>query len=144
MEIKRCIVDKFILSSNKSQHECVLKDMSTIANVCFQKTDNLLLQTPAVPRNCSYSCLRSVLVYIRHTGACSERSLNARLKLYPLKQQYSLICQPQNNKGCCYSKGYNCSAPRRKVWRIESMPFGVNYKHTDTCLLRFLFGTVEL
>ena len=28
---------------------------------------------------------------IRHTGACSERFLNARAELYPLKQQYSLF-----------------------------------------------------
>ena len=30
-----------------------------------------------------------------------------------------------------------------KVWRIEPMTFGVNYKHTDTCLLKILFGSVE-
>ena len=28
---------------------------------------------------------------IRHTGACSERFLNARLKLYPLKEPYPLV-----------------------------------------------------
>ena len=28
---------------------------------------------------------------IRHTGACSERFLNARLKLYPLEEQYPLV-----------------------------------------------------
>ena len=28
---------------------------------------------------------------IRHTGACSERFLNARLKLCPLKEQYRLV-----------------------------------------------------
>ena len=33
---------------------------------------------------------------------------------------------------------------QRKVRRIEPMPFGVNYRHTDTCLLRFLFNRVEL
>ena len=43
MKIKQCIMDKVILSSNKSQHEYVFKDMSTIVNVCFQKTDTLLL-----------------------------------------------------------------------------------------------------
>ena len=32
----------------------------------------------------------------------------------------------------------------RKAWRIEPIPFGVNYKHTNTCLLSFLFGGVEL
>ena len=31
---------------------------------------------------------------IRHIGVCSERFLNARLKLYPLKQQYSLRGRP--------------------------------------------------
>ena len=41
--MKQCIMDNVILSSNKSQHECVFKDMSTIVNVCFQTTDSLLL-----------------------------------------------------------------------------------------------------
>ena len=34
IKIEQCVMDKVILSSNKSQHEC-FKDMSTIVNVCF-------------------------------------------------------------------------------------------------------------
>ena len=77
-------MDKVILSSNANQHECVFKDMSTIVNVCFQKIDSLLLSLNThSPKELFVFCLRSVLVNIRHTGACSERFLNAGLKLYP-------------------------------------------------------------
>ena len=86
-------MDKAILSSNRRQPECVFKDTSNLSNVCFPKTDSLLLllNTRSSKEYFFYFCSRSVLVNIRHTGASSERFLNARSELYPLKQQYSLI-----------------------------------------------------
>ena len=79
-------MDKVILSSNKSQYECVFKDMSATVNVWFQKAGNLLvpLNTRSSRELFLYFCLRSVLVNTRHAGVCSERFLNARLELYPL------------------------------------------------------------
>ena len=51
LKIKQCIMDKVILSSNKSQHECVFKDILTVVDVCLQKTAYFSLWTPVVPRN---------------------------------------------------------------------------------------------
>ena len=69
-------------------------ETSNLSNVYFQKTDSLLL--PLITRSRKeffffYFCSRSILMNIRHIGACSKRFLNARSELYPLKQQYSLI-----------------------------------------------------
>ena len=55
-------MDKVILSSNKSQHECVFKDMSTIVNVCLENTDSLLLTLNIrSTKELFYFCIRPVL-----------------------------------------------------------------------------------
>ena len=43
LKIKQCVMNKSILSSNRRQPECVFKDTSNLSNVCFPKTDSLLL-----------------------------------------------------------------------------------------------------
>ena len=69
------------------------KDMSTLVNVCFQKTDRLPLPLNIrSPKDFFKNfCSRSFLMNIIHTGAGSDRCLIGRSESYPLKQQYSLI-----------------------------------------------------
>ena len=57
LKIKQCTKDKVILSSNKSQHECVFKDMSTIINVRFQTDSLLLLLNTNNPKELFHICL---------------------------------------------------------------------------------------
>ena len=84
-------MDKDILSSNKSHHECVFKDMSTIVNVCFQKTDILLLSLNIhSPKELFLFLLEICLNELGILVPVLKDSFMPD-QLYPLKQHYSLI-----------------------------------------------------